>query len=252
MKLIYIHIPKTAGSSVSHFLARQCRFIWLANGELDKVDNTQAAYDLDCLAGHIRLEEINNWAVHQAIDLSDTRLFTIIRHPLDQLQSNLNFPFELRARGLDIPEQWMRDLLAAGDPSPESLANLFELHPWLLNLQWQYLVTGSSLDEALGRLDHVSVFPGVDETLHFACDALLLDPAEIPATLHENASRYKFISRSHFGDPGLRSIILDKHNLDFELFRAVARRQMKRYGLQWAEPLCSVDFATFYEAWLDA
>jgi hypothetical protein len=99
MKLIYINILKTAGSSLSNSLLDSTKpGLWLKNGELDL--QTGAIWDLDYLSGHFARNELFSWIKNKDIPYMWARLMTVIRHPLEQLQSNLSFPFELQERDI--------------------------------------------------------------------------------------------------------------------------------------------------------
>lgn len=98
MKLIYIHIPKTAGSSISKVLQGAGRGVWFRHGELEASDPHEI-WNLDYLSGHFTRKDLNNWIERHGLSMENVKVMTVIRHPLDQLQSNLSFPFELAARG---------------------------------------------------------------------------------------------------------------------------------------------------------
>jgi hypothetical protein len=44
---------------------------------------------------------------------------------MDQLLSNLNYPYTLRGKGKKITEDWMHDLLSIDPESPNELVALF-------------------------------------------------------------------------------------------------------------------------------
>lgn len=228
MKLIYIHIPKTAGSSISKVLAENAPGFWLPNSALNQLapDNIWGA---DFLAGHFTREEILSWVAQHQLDLSGVKFVTVIRHPLEQLQSNLSFPYELKERGAEIEEPWMREMLSVSPDSPSEISGVLQRFPWLLNLQWQYVVKGSYPEEALSAIDHVAVYPAVVAAMRYCCETLGFEaPVE---QVHENRSARYAIERGVFAQSPLREVILERHALDITLFSEVLVRKLRRIEL---------------------
>lgn len=248
MKLIYIHIPKTAGSSINNFLEQSIRQgIWLRNQELEL--HAKDIWNLDYLSGHFTRNDLFLWMNANDLNHANIRIMTVIRHPMDQLQSNLSFPYELMERGYDIQEEWMNDILKIDLSSPSAICNFLSRHRWILNLQWQYLVTGATLEEALEYFDHISIFPSVATPIHYAANVL-----DIPAqnlVPHENRSRRKFISKSVFSSPMLKDILLNEHALDMELYLKIIRRKLMTYDLEEVSGYLPKNVGMLFDDWIN-
>lgn len=247
MKLVYIHIPKTAGSSISKVLQGAGQGVWFRHGELEASD-PQQIWDLDYLSGHFTRKALNNWIKRHRLSMKDVKVMTVIRHPFEQLQSNLGFPFELAARGEEIEEPWMKEMLALDPNSPADLCSVLENNPWILNLQWQYLVSGSYLQKALEEIDRIVIFPKVSEAVDYASQVLGGPP--VSASVHENASRQKYVPAAVFGQSPLRERILEHHALDTQLFSEIVSRRLGESGLEAVSHLFPMAPEALLESWL--
>jgi hypothetical protein len=252
MKLIFVHIPKTAGSSIHKFLQQGGEGVWLKHGQLEE-SGPSYIWNLDYLAGHFTQRAVLTWVKKNRLSLHNVKFLTLIRHPMEQLQSNLSFPFELEARGdnacHEIP--WMNDILSLDPNSSSDLTKIISKYPWLLNMQWQYLVSGTSgLDEAVKLMDHIAIFPDVDSTLGKIGQILNIQAPK--KSVHENASRQKFIKKSVFAEPKFREMLLRDNGHDIQLFIEIIKRRMSESGLQVLSKICKLEPETIYDDWLNA
>jgi len=88
-KIFFLHIPKTAGSSVNEMLAlgfekEKVRF-HIENDRIEQYRNIDTA-QLDMFSGHISLAEVNRY-----LSLEDFLKVTIVRDPFQQLISHINW-----------------------------------------------------------------------------------------------------------------------------------------------------------------
>lgn len=87
-KLFFMHIAKTAGSSLNDFLDKK----FINNRTITHLEGTQILdgkfniNDYDFLSGHLRIIRIEN-----ILDLSEFTKITILRRPVDQLASHLKW-----------------------------------------------------------------------------------------------------------------------------------------------------------------
>lgn len=248
MKLIYIHIPKTAGSTLSQTLFDSTKpGLWLRNSELDLYPGS--IWDMDYISGHFTRDELFSWIEREGVVYGGARLMTVIRHPLDQLQSNLSFPFELQRRGVKIQEPWMLDMLSADPLSPTELSNVINKHRWLLNMQWQYMVTGLSLDEALAHFDHISIFPNTTQSITYA-SAVLSEYPVFNNEYHENRALKKAIDKKIFFEGQIKNLILNEHQLDMDLYIRIIKDRLNILGLSSAAKFIPNTAEALFEDWV--
>lgn len=226
MKLVFFHIPKTGGSSVSKVLEQKCQGLWLKNAHLNQLSQKEFVSN-DYFSGHFTRQEFMAWASQNEIQLNAVKFLTVIRHPLDQLLSNLSFPYELASREYPVSEPWMKDMLLANPFSAEEIARVLADHPWILNLQWQYLVTGSDLRSTMAEVDKIVVFPQVGMAIDYVSSVMQIDAPNL--VVHENPAQ-KFIEKTVFSENPLREIIVNQHALDIHLYNEVVKPLLNSYG----------------------
>lgn len=231
MKLIYIHIPKTAGTSITKILPEgKANGFWLDHSAMDALDPADV-WSSDFLTGHFTRKQLLAWTKKYDLSLDGVKIFSVVRHPLDQLRSNLSFPHELRFRGEPVEEPWMKDMISAGLDTPEAVNSVLIEHPWLLNMQWQYLISGSYPDEALPTFDRIFIFPDVQPAIDYCCAVLGIELP--PVTVHENSRMSRTAIRKEvMAKPPLRDQILKNHALDFTLYAEILRRRLFDAGIQ--------------------
>jgi hypothetical protein len=248
MKLINIHIPKTAGSSVNKFIFDALiPGFWLRNGELDLL--TKSIWDADYISGHFTRSDLFSWIKREGVPYGETKLMTMIRHPLDQLQSNLSFPFELQRLSQEIQEPWMVDILRTDPQSSTELCNVINKHRWLLNIQWQFIVTDLSLEESLACFDHISIFPDTVTSMMYASSILTENDFPI-FNYQENISLKKYFHKNIFSQNGIRELILNEHRLDMELYLCVIKEQLNIFHMPWAVQFIPDGVDELFERWL--
>lgn len=88
-KIFFLHIPKTAGTSVNIMLAGNYRKksvkFHIENDRSEQFKNINTNYH-QMISGHIRLYEVTNF-----LDIEDFLCVTLLRDPFDQLISHLNW-----------------------------------------------------------------------------------------------------------------------------------------------------------------
>jgi hypothetical protein len=248
MKLVYIHIPKTGGTSINYELQKRQKGVWLKNAELEV--QTKSIFNNEYLSGHFTKEEFDQFITKHGVSKSDFKVMTVVRHPLDQLFSNLNFPFELKARNANISEQWMLDIIQIDSSSPDDLVEILSKHTWLLNIQWQYIVTGATLAESLKYFDHISIFPHCKSALGFAFS--IINPKQVTYEMpHINkSSSIKPFEKKLFNNKRLKQKILKEHSLDIELYLTILNGKLSEYGLDAAKIYLPNSVQSFFNEWI--
>lgn len=86
-KLFFLHIPKNAGSFINQVATSTCTRVQL-HIESDRVNGFKRVdtRNADFVSGHIRLEEARRY-----LDLCDFAKVVVLRDPIDQLISHLNW-----------------------------------------------------------------------------------------------------------------------------------------------------------------
>lgn len=255
MKVVFIHIPKTAGSSVSDFLLNNSRGDWIQNGLLSNfTQNTVVDYEY--LAGHFTFVEFLNFARRENIDIFPVQFLTCVRNPLDQLYSNLCYPFELQRRCDPMVDQdWFAEAVKTDVNNPRQVTELLMRYNWLLNMQSYYLFDQSTLDERLALFKTVSIFPDAFSLVKVAAELLDLPiPADRP---HRNMQGNKIIPASVMADPYLREYIISSHARDYWLFRQIIlKKANSEPGSErlevggWSPSDVPMQFSDFYDNWL--
>lgn len=220
MKLIFVHIPKTAGSSFSKFLESNLIGAWLPAGDL-KNFQAKKAEEFDYLAGHFTVSEVYEWSRSSGFDLSGVKFVTAIRNPFDQLLSNLSYPFELQKR--QDPkvnsEYWMQELCKINPNDPYSLEVMLTRFPFITGMQYNYIVADGEFKQRVGCFDKIAIFPDAMGLIEFAARTFSISATSAP--IHENKSKSKIISKGTFKDPQLRRLILALHAPDIWFYQKI-------------------------------
>lgn len=215
MKVVFVHIPKTAGSTVSSIMSHpSVAGKWLLERDLWNED-PEELWACDMLAGHFTRNHLRRYVRTHGLSMEGVRLVTMVREPILQLYSNLNFPFELASRAL--PDQWMHDAAIRRTLSPLEIIDILEAHPWLLNIQTKYLM----LDEERldpNNYDFVGIFPHVGDMVAYLCTIL---GVEAPVVIgHENRAA-RHLRLRDFYEPPLSDYLREAHALDIGLYAAI-------------------------------
>lgn len=232
--IVFVHVPKTAGSSVNRVLRR------VARGGVEHCESVLTSPDLlrkrtasaGWISGHVPLDVLRG-AVRAATD-RPLHFFTAIREPTAQVASHYNWLIEIFHRGRsfydDHPERIraISERIRATDNSDPAavIDNLRRFHGLFLNQQSR-IVLGTRFDWTRGQLPkHLRAYDYVatDKTIPELVERLTGRPA--PDMPRENASPYHF-------DPGifsrgpLRNFLMRNNYLDWTLYRTVSDRAMR-------------------------
>lgn len=258
LKLIFIHIPKTAGTSFSSFLLSQVTGRWVDNGGLETIGMDDLG-DVDVLAGHFTFSQFLEFARREKLDIDHIAFVTCIRNPLDQLYSNLCYPFELLNRGDPMARRdWFGEAIKIDVHDPTQIVDLLTRFPWLTNMQSSYLLDDSTLEERLSLLRKVCIFPDIAQLMTYSAQVLGVQ-ASVPSP-HYNKQRSKAIPISVLGNRSLREYIIASHGKDYWLYRKLVcgktgRRRIEQNrgkdnsGHADVDPELPESFGEFYDQW---
>lgn len=223
MRVIFLHIPKTAGSTVSSLLHRKdVRGRWLLERDLWDEDPEQL-WANDILAGHFTRNHIRRYTTQHGLSLDGVRFVSVIRNPIDQVFSNLNYPFELVRRG-DALDDWMHDVVACQPNDPHAFIAVLEKNPWLMNMQTRYLMLDHEMIEP-SLYDRLGVFPDLDYVRVYLSSVLGLGRAP-PAPVHSNKAE-RLIGRDMFRRGPLADYIAEHNAADEVMYKAITGRLMR-------------------------
>ena len=195
-KLVFIHIPKTAGSSFNEFINQFVSAESLINHLESKKDFHDPNYlaTFGFVSGHLPIQRFSN-----LIDFDTAYSFTILRNPINHVISHINWVRRLSDPGeeqrlLNHPEYIQKlsaKLASTALSDATELANLiqnFEVAEYGLfdNTQTRYLcgkkglLSNSDVNKALSNLSSLNRF-GFVEDLNTLCNNIQGDLNYIPS-----------------------------------------------------------------------
>jgi len=238
--LLFLHIPKTAGSTMYKVLGRQ-----YSRAETLRLDSSQIAQFKTLPAtqrGRYRLIKGHLYfGFHRYIPGAST-YFTFLRRPVERV---LSFYYYARS----TPDHYLYSQLVNERLDLRTVLAR-ELTPEIRNGQtrqlagdeWedpQRVVTRAALERAKANLTHFRVVGLLEE---FDASLLLLRRAfgwHLPFYIKENVTKEK--TDETFLDPETRGLIEEANRLDLELYdyaRGLFEEQRRAAGDSFAEELC--------------
>lgn len=226
--IVFVHVPKTAGSSVNAML----RSVFPDGRDhlehvLDQPDLARPVLNrLRWVSGHFDLSTF--LAAARPLTARPFRFFSAVRDPDAQVMSHYNWLIEIHARGPAVFEahpphiRAISEAIRATDHSdPEAVAaRLGEFPALFLNLQSRLLLgagfrwdDGALLDR-LDRYEFIATETMIPELLFRMTGCTVARPPR------ENAARYHF-PREVFGTPPLRRFLARRNTLDMLLYHAL-------------------------------
>ena len=224
---VFIHIPKTAGSTVNAYLERSGALgeshveAWIEND----ATTSEKLLNLDWVSGHVPFSHMRaRLAKNTARNL---RFFTLVRDPIKQLMSHYNWLIEIHHRGgafYDGHPQRIKEISQAirssNNDDPSSVKRQISAAPGLFLNQQSRLVLGDlahtlSSDEYDDRLALYNLIATESSLPSFVQQISGLDYED---ARRENVSPYHF-DKSVFESDALRSFIEERHGADLALYR---------------------------------
>lgn len=254
-KIVFIHVPKTAGSSITMFLQSHGLGEWVPSAAALHAIPGDRAQQFDYIAGHFTMREFIRYATQEKINLGPIKFVTCIRNPLDQIYSNLCFPFEL-ARRKDPSihtEYWFKELLKIDVRDSQEITNILTRFSWLTSMQFNYLIENSTLSERLRLFSHIVEFPQVSSLLQHVSE--VLGVAYTAPQIHENKATVKAIPMSVMESADVRDYIIAAHGRDYWLYRSLKTNSCglpaDKVRLNGEADELPQSFEAFYDAWIE-
>ena len=204
LKTIYIHIPKTGGTSIETTLCprgnelygfedQQGNYIKNADGLKMLADNKELR--LTCLQ-HISADQIKNR--YNSNIWSDYYKFTVVRNPWDLLVSH--YSYTIQTNRIDILERH--------NLNTESK---FKDYVKKVNLPLQVNYVTNNAGELI--VDHVCRFENLQQDFDIVCNKIGISRQQLP---HKNATKHKHYIEYY--DYETREIVAEKCAKDIEYF----------------------------------
>lgn len=221
--VVYVHVPKTAGSSINHALkgwGKGLDHIERHKGDPEKF--LRLADQLDWMSGHIRTAEFAK--LLEGLD-RPVRWFTSVREPSRHVASHYNWLIEIFHKGEEFYEghnvhakRISETLRASDNNDPEIVvANLKRFKNLFLNLQSRFLEDPDYEGEMDGRFEFICDDSDIDTLL-----------ARIGAGARgvpqENRSSYHF-DKAVFRTPRLQAFLQEANKLDYAAYDRVRQRK---------------------------
>jgi hypothetical protein len=228
--IFFVHVPKTAGSTVNAFLKRQLPGgLDQCQGLIRSGDNlAEEASRRPWLSAHVDSATAET-QLKKATD-REIRFFSCIREPVRQVASHYNWLIEIYHRGGAFYQRHpanvkaISEALRSSDHSPASIIALLEKYAGLfLNQQARYILgAGFSWNTGLihQRLDK---YEFIADSCDLAPLLKLIGEGPVGDPLMENVSKYHF-DVSAFDSPQVRAFLRKRNTLDEILYDLVRRR----------------------------
>ena len=226
--IVFVHIPKTAGSTVNAVLnAHFDRGMMHCEGIMDNIPElTRVSAEADWISGHVPFHLMRGRL--QQVSDRPLRFFSIMRDPVSQVCSHYNWLIEIHRKGgrfyRNHPEyiRKLSGIIRNSDNSDPSVIidNLNENTGLFLNMQASMLL-GKNFDWNSGRLlahlrkyEFIGTPRDLPELLTRMCGVTQEKPKR------HNAALYHF-DRSIFEGSRIRNFLMRNNFLDWMLFQTM-------------------------------
>jgi len=112
-KVLFLHIPKTGGTTVENVFYRNGWDVSLTGYNGDYVDHIESGGNRSYSLTHLPVETLDKLLDGEKFD----EIFTVVRHPVDRMVSEYNFRIEDRAR-LGEFDEWFEWAIAQYEKDP--------------------------------------------------------------------------------------------------------------------------------------
>lgn len=229
--IVFVHIPKTAGSTINHILSSSgMKGQDHIQNWLDKTDDAKNIISKsDWISGHINAPQMRSFVCN--LTTRHLRFFSTFRDPLAQITSHYNWLIEIFHRGGNfynaLPpriKEISENIRGSDNSKPENIINQLLMAPGLfLNQQSRVLigedVTKMTEDEILDRMKYFEYIATED---HLSQLTKAMTGTSIDHILRKNSSQYhfdpdvfrsseiqKFLEKHHSCDKRIHSILVN-------------------------------------------
>jgi hypothetical protein len=228
--IVYVHVPKTAGSTIKTILnfctARGHPYIEEVFG--DRATILNFARNSDWIAGHVQRDSLATSLIW--LD-RPVEYFASVREPVAQLVSNLNFSFQrysLSNYNVEVSrdqQQIDADVMSTDFANPAAVMDLlFRRADLYLNLQSRFVLGGDFAeiadDEIARRLATYIYVASEDDLLKLYRTFGFAQLPEGIEQIRENVAK-PHINAQVFDSPQLREFLAYNHKHDLRLYAAV-------------------------------
>jgi len=226
--IFFVHIPKTAGSSINHYLKKNlgkgyvhCEHFFLDEKKLRK--NIQKS---NWMSGHVTYNSAR--IKLEKMGVEKPRFFSCVRKPDAQVMSHLNWLLAIRHKSLiffkrhpKLVQDISNDIYLCGLDSKQQVLQVLQKYQWLfLNTQWNtILAPETEIDKVLveQRLDCFE-YIGTDTNISDLLMAMTGKHIKQPKIA--NKSKYYFDTRI-FQDDEIRDFLSSHNQKDLYLYHRV-------------------------------
>lgn len=185
LKLVFIHIPKTGGTSIYHWLKNQTDQTVALWGNKDGIDYA-----------HLTLDQVNRM---MSFNLEDYFKFAFVRHPLDRIYSAYLQPYRQTNPKLSF-DQFLENYVKLAGKLDPSLVHLWPMYHFVT-------INGKISVDFIGRLENWS------DDISFV--KMKCNLSGLPIHLNKNKIQSNYID---FYKPEQIKIIKNIYQIDFDLF----------------------------------
>jgi hypothetical protein len=226
--MAFVHVPKTAGSTINSILSQRLRF---GVEHCEKIVDDPKALGkgigrLQWISGHVNYTHLSQRL--KAVTDRSIHFYSIMRNPTQQVMSHYNWLIEIFHRDAKFYDQHPDDIKQLSErirktdhSNPEAIAALLRDYAGLfLNVQ-SATILGSNFNWNSGlimRRLSLYRFVGTERDVPQLIEIMTGKPAKL--VRRRNVSPYHF-DKGVFEEPHLRNFLMRRNFLDWSLYEAI-------------------------------
>ncbi|MGR3589348.1 MAG: sulfotransferase family 2 domain-containing protein [Paracoccaceae bacterium] len=230
--LVFIHVPKTAGSTVNNYLLRSEKAgLTHAENWIDIKDKVKTEVEkADWISGHVSFPVMRSRL--SECSARNFRFYTVVRDPFKQLASSYNWLIEIFHRGEafynghpELIRNISETIRSTDNNRIDNVMRQLQAFPGLFkNLQARHVLGSAPKDMSDTSLEErLSVYAKI--AYEATIPDLVSDISGIPYSdeVRENVSPYHF-DQNVFRDPKMLEFLNDFNTVDIQLYNYISRR----------------------------